>query len=120
MIKPPIFALAIAMTSGLASAADFHFRFYKHDDYCNHNAATGDTSPPNDRDPNSGNVGACYSAPTGTDWQRLEIDNDFAWTDRYVQTYCDINCRGGFSIPTTERTAIDVLSVAVPLGAFNH
>jgi hypothetical protein len=27
---------------------------------------------------NSGIVGACYSAPTGTDWQRLEIDNDFA------------------------------------------
>jgi hypothetical protein len=27
MVKLPIFALALAMTSGLASAADFHSRF---------------------------------------------------------------------------------------------
>lgn len=29
MVKLPIFALALAMTNGLASAQDFHYRFCK-------------------------------------------------------------------------------------------
>lgn len=29
MVKLPMFALALAMTNGLASAQDFHFRFCK-------------------------------------------------------------------------------------------
>lgn len=49
----------------------------------------------------SGNIDSCYSAPTGTNWQRLEIDNDFTWSwDLAVKTYCNVNCQGGSSAPT--------------------
>lgn len=83
---------------------------------CSHNAPAGNTYPANNLSPwvpspslwatawdrrwtdlsthrNSNNFNICVSAPTGTNWQRVE--QSFAGATVY--TFCDINCGGGES-----------------------
>ena len=42
----------------------------------------------------SGKLGGCYSAPTGTDWQRVELDENFSGTRNGVLVFCDAQCQG--------------------------
>ncbi|KAH6632203.1 hypothetical protein F5144DRAFT_548201 [Chaetomium tenue] len=97
------FTLFTIITALLASsrAEAFQFRFFKppnpHDpdanSNCNHSAAAGSTSPPNNGPPSSGSPNNCYSAPIGVNWQRLEIDNP----PNSVITFCNVNCQGSGS-----------------------
>ncbi|KAK3293560.1 uncharacterized protein B0H64DRAFT_434718 [Chaetomium fimeti] len=91
MAKFTLFTIITAvLASGQAEA--FQFRFYANSN-CNHDAAAGSTSPPNNGPPSSGSAGNCYSAPIGVNWQRLEIDNP----PNSVITYCNVNCQGSGS-----------------------
>ncbi|KAK3324538.1 hypothetical protein B0T19DRAFT_443948 [Cercophora scortea] len=78
-------------------ASSFQYRFYANGN-CNHNAAASSTFPRNDDGPGHGSTGGnCYSAPTGVNWQRVEIDQTFSGTNHKVITFCNINCAGSGS-----------------------
>ncbi|KAK0611817.1 hypothetical protein B0T14DRAFT_571679 [Immersiella caudata] len=96
MVSFNILALAFAASGSLVSAADFRYRFYR-PATCDHRSAAGSTFPRNDGDPGQGNKNQCYSAPTGTDWQRVEIDNNFSNSNNAVITFCNVNCQGSGS-----------------------
>ncbi|KAK5661589.1 hypothetical protein OQA88_9687 [Cercophora sp. LCS_1] len=87
---------AIVLLAAIGQASAFRYRFYA-DASCNHNAPASRTYPRNDQGPFEGGVGGCYSAPTGTNWQRLEIDTTFAGTSNNVITYCNVGCQGSGS-----------------------
>ncbi|KAM7205773.1 hypothetical protein V8F20_003006 [Naviculisporaceae sp. PSN 640] len=83
------------MTPNLQTRGGFQFRFYL-DSACDHGAPASSTAPPNDQVPYSGVTGGtCYSAPFGTDWQRLEIDLPLSG----VITFCNIDCQGTGTVP---------------------
>lgn len=42
---------------------------------------------------NPGTFGQCLSAPTGVNWQRVEVDT----SSHTIYTFCDVNCGGGES-----------------------
>ncbi|CAJ2500071.1 Uu.00g029240.m01.CDS01 [Anthostomella pinea] len=79
----------------LEKRATFQYRFYDNNG-CDHNSNPGDTWPSN------GGQGApnnCYSAPTGINWNRVEIDVFFSNGGSLgLQTFCNVNCAGGVSI----------------------
>ncbi|KAK3323075.1 hypothetical protein B0H66DRAFT_602488 [Apodospora peruviana] len=83
----------LVATVATQGASAFRYRFYLNTN-CNHSAAASSTSPPINEGPYSGDVGGCYSAPMGTNWQRLEIDNNFAGSSNNVITFCDAGCQG--------------------------
>lgn len=46
-----------------------------------------------------GTYGSCYSAPTGVNWNRVEIDVFFpSGSGKGIQAFCNVNCQGGASI----------------------
>ncbi|KAF1998694.1 hypothetical protein P154DRAFT_523964 [Amniculicola lignicola CBS 123094] len=82
----------------LEKRADFQWRFYDNGG-CDHNSNPSDTFPSNGSPPGQGTVGNCYSAPTGIDWNRVEIDIFFGnGGGRGLQTFCNVNCGGGASV----------------------
>jgi len=42
-----------------------------------------------------GKEGVCYSNPTGTNWNRLEIDDP---GNHAIVTYCNVGCEGGAAV----------------------
>ncbi|KAK4445517.1 hypothetical protein QBC34DRAFT_471948 [Podospora aff. communis PSN243] len=96
MVNFNALVMALGTSATLVSAADFQYRFYR-PATCNHGTAAALTFPRNDGAPGQGNINQCYSAPTGTNWQRLEIDNDFSRSGNAVITYCNVNCQGSGS-----------------------
>ncbi|KAK3687816.1 hypothetical protein B0T22DRAFT_479099 [Podospora appendiculata] len=108
MVHFTIYTLAaIAMALGATAApsaatsqapgSSFLFRFYANAN-CNHDAPASSTFPRNGEGVGHGSTGGnCYSAPTGVDWQRLEIDQTFSGTNHKVITFCNINCQGSGS-----------------------
>ncbi|KAI0437790.1 hypothetical protein F4803DRAFT_537282 [Xylaria telfairii] len=83
--------------SPLEQQSLFHWRFY--DNYgCNHESSPSDTWPAINTPPPEGEAGNCYSAPTGVNWNRVEIDALFSSSGSLgVQTFCHINCAGNAS-----------------------
>ncbi|OCL06336.1 hypothetical protein AOQ84DRAFT_390248 [Glonium stellatum] len=87
-----------ADTSPLVRRTDFHWRFYDNGG-CDHNSNPADTFPENGTPPGDGSYGVCYSAPTGVNWNRVEIDVFFSSSQSEgIQTFCNVNCQGGASV----------------------
>ncbi|KAK5653786.1 hypothetical protein OQA88_7944 [Cercophora sp. LCS_1] len=107
--------LITALAATLASAADFQYRFYSNTN-CNHNEPAISTWPRINLDPFKGSVSNCYDAPTGTDWQRLEIDQNFSGTDYSVITFCHVDCKGAGS-PLQKGTHCFVPSPGCAIGS---
>ncbi|KAF2964894.1 hypothetical protein GQX73_g8678 [Xylaria multiplex] len=63
----------LAGNSTLEKRAAFQWRFYDNGG-CNHNSNPADTWPTNGSPPGQGDPSNCYSAPTGVNWNRVEID----------------------------------------------
>ncbi|ORY14292.1 hypothetical protein BCR34DRAFT_560598 [Clohesyomyces aquaticus] len=88
----------IETRSELNSAYDFQYRFYSNGG-CDHSSKAQDTWPANGSPPGQGNYSSCFSAPTGVNWNRLEVDIFYPnGNGRGIQTYCNINCQGGVSV----------------------
>ncbi|KAI0535117.1 hypothetical protein GGR58DRAFT_23290 [Xylaria digitata] len=88
----------LASNSTLEKRATFQWRFYDNGG-CNHNSNPTDTWPTNGSPPGQGDPSNCYSAPTGVNWNRVEIDVFFpSGGSLGVQTFCNINCGGGASV----------------------
>ncbi|KAI0869991.1 hypothetical protein GGS24DRAFT_505251 [Hypoxylon argillaceum] len=87
-----------ADVSLLSKRSTFQWRFYDNGG-CDHNSNPTDTWPNLASAPGQGDYGNCYSAPTGTNWNRVEIDVFFANGGSLgVQTFCNVNCAGGASV----------------------
>ncbi|KAK5656030.1 hypothetical protein OQA88_5169 [Cercophora sp. LCS_1] len=94
MMSPTFFTLVAAALLGVAYAdVPFRYRFYSTPN-CNHNNEAITTWPRINQDPLNGKLGGCYSAPTGTDWQRVELDENFSGTRNGVLVFCDAQCQG--------------------------
>ncbi|KII88059.1 hypothetical protein PLICRDRAFT_658580 [Plicaturopsis crispa FD-325 SS-3] len=93
MTSTLIRSAVVLILLGTVSAVDFHWRFYDNAG-CDHASPPDDTYPANGHSAGDGAIGTCYSAPTGKDWNRLEIDNQFLGNSGVV-TYCNIGCSGG-------------------------
>ncbi|KAK4200744.1 hypothetical protein QBC40DRAFT_264753 [Triangularia verruculosa] len=91
----------------------FQYRFYR-DSNCNHNAAPDSTFPRNGTPPGQGVKGQCYSAPTGTNWQRVEVDQ---YTETLI-TFCNVNCQGSGSAYQGGNTACHVPFPGCAIGSF--
>ncbi|KAI9172599.1 hypothetical protein HJFPF1_02105 [Paramyrothecium foliicola] len=85
---------AVACLTGSADA--FLYRYYNSGS-CDHNVSPDTTDPRIDQGPLLGSEGNCYSSPVGTNWQRLEIDNNWSGTNSHVITFCKVGCQGGGS-----------------------
>ncbi|KAK0712938.1 hypothetical protein B0T26DRAFT_677339 [Lasiosphaeria miniovina] len=71
----------------------FRYRFYLSPN-CSHDNPAISTWPRINQDPLNGKLGGCYSGPTGTDWQRVELDESFSGTRYGVLVFCDAQCQG--------------------------
>ncbi|KAE9373715.1 hypothetical protein N431DRAFT_465992 [Stipitochalara longipes BDJ] len=86
-----------AGNSSNSALYDFQYRFYSNGG-CDHSTSDAYTYPPDSQSPFQGTIQYCYSAPIGTNWNRLEIDATFpVGPGVSVITFCNVQCAGGQS-----------------------
>ncbi|KAF8192132.1 hypothetical protein BJ912DRAFT_925042 [Pholiota molesta] len=96
MVATSNFSLVLVAVSTDVMALDFNHRFYENRGY-DHNSSGEDTYPLNSLAPLSGSSGVCLSAPTGINWNRLEVDNNLSGEQFGLIMFCNVYCAGDSS-----------------------
>ncbi|KAF8166200.1 hypothetical protein BJ912DRAFT_1149960 [Pholiota molesta] len=96
--------LVVAALSTDVTALGFNYRFYDNGG-CNHSSPTADTFPLNSLPPLAGSSSECLSAPTGINWNRLEVDNSLSTGEFILITFCHTDCTAATASRRGTRTA---------------